>query len=81
MSYDEHMQHRAGVSEPEPPYQPSSPQAARCYLRFLGHCENCDHCYRAGGEWAKEKDLCPTGRELARTWGKAEAREAEDELI
>lgn len=42
--------------------------AEQAYRRFIRHAEHCTQCGPAGGEWAENAALCPTGRTLAQTW-------------
>jgi hypothetical protein len=46
------------------------------YRTFIEHSRRCRQCRTAGGEWADDSALCPTGRALARQWGNAEVRQA-----
>ena len=44
--------------------------------RFLQHSITCPTCNKAGGEWARTRDLCSTGRQLRDIWTRAEEAHA-----
>lgn len=46
------------------------------YRKFIEHSKACANCSAAGGEWAEDNKLCPTGRTMRQTWERAEQAEA-----
>ncbi len=48
------------------------PHPERLYRKAAAHWAACPICTAAGGEEANVEDLCPVGRTLTETWGRAE---------
>jgi len=47
------------------------------YRKAAAHWMCCPQCAEAGGEWASDEELCPTGRLLAQQWERAERQAAD----